>query len=119
MSKRRKKSEAIVDQARQGDVGIFRVEPPKKTTPKAIDPRGVVLAEGEVTGHHHRITDPGVCALRAEGVAYDLVRIETGALLVHEEHDPIAIGPGTYEVRIQREHNWNAEAEEVSRAVVD
>jgi hypothetical protein len=109
----------IKDQARQGDVGIFRVEAPAKTTAKPIDPRGVVLAEGEATGHHHRIRDPGVCALRAEGVAYDLVRIETGALLVHEEHAPIEIGPGTFEVRIAREHDWNAEAEEVSRAVAD
>jgi hypothetical protein len=114
-----KKHSKIRDQARQGDVGIFRVEEPRNATPKAIDPRGVVLAEGEVTGHHHRIQDPGVCGLRAEGVAYDLVRIETAALLVHEEHAPIAIGPGTFEVRIAREHDWNAEAEEVSRAVAD
>jgi hypothetical protein len=118
MSKR-KKSFTVQDQARQGDVGIFCVTPPKKLIPKPLDPRGVVLAEGEVTGHHHRIKDPGVCALRAEGVAYDLVRVELGALLLHEEHAPISIGPGTYEVRIQREHSWNAEAEEVSRAVAD
>jgi hypothetical protein len=115
-----KKRRRIKDQGRQGDVLVNRVAGiPREAKPKPLDKRGVVLAEGEVTGHHHRIKDPGVCSLRAEGVAYDLLRIDEGGLLVHEEHGPIEIAPGAFEVRIQREHSWSAEAEEVSRAVAD
>lgn len=114
-----RKLKPIQNQARQGDVLVYRTTDPTVTTPKPIDPRGVVLAEGEATGHHHRIKDPGVCSLRAEGVAYDIVRIELGALLEHEEHGPIPISPGTFESRIAREHAWTAEAAEMSRAVAD
>ena len=113
----------IVNQARQGDVLLMRSHERPIAIEKAKDPRGCVLAEGEVTGHHHRIRDPGVALLRAEGTAYDLLRIDGVKVvsLVHEEHGPIPIGggAGTFEVRIQREHVWNAEAEEMARQVAD
>jgi hypothetical protein len=117
----RKKKVVVTRQARQGDVLIVAIDNvPSTMSEKVKDPRGVVLAEGEATGHHHRIRDPGVCLLRAEGVAYDLLRIQEGVVsLVHEEHSTIHVGPCTFEVRIQREHSWNAEAEEASRAVAD
>jgi hypothetical protein len=118
---RKRSSKPVVNQARQGDVFIIRRTHVAGAVKKPVDKRGVVLAEGEVTGHHHRITDPGVCSLRAEGVAWDLLQIGDGIVgkLVHEEHDSFGISAGTFEVRIQREHSWNAEAEEVSRAVAD
>ena len=42
-------------QARQGDVFLFAAKIPASAKPSKADPRGVVLAEGEATGHHHRI----------------------------------------------------------------
>jgi hypothetical protein len=118
----KKTAKVVQNQARQGDVFVMRIQSlPANAMPKPSDPRGVVLAEGEVTGHHHRIKKSGVCLLRADGVAYDLMTIADGIIgrLVHEEHSEIPFAAGVFEVRVQREHSWNAEAEEVSRAVQD
>ena len=130
---KRKSQRIITKCARQGDVLLLRA--PDVTLTRIGDastdagsaielPREkgyVVLAHGEVTGHAHRIRDRGVCLLRAEGVAFDLLRVSEGVLaqLVHEEHGTIAIGPGLYERRIQREYAWSVEAAEMSRAVAD
>jgi hypothetical protein len=128
MSKRAKRTKTKTTQgtitrcARQGDVLLLRHEGPEPSKATELPREGgsVILAHGEVTGHAHRIADPGVCLLRAEGVAHDLLRVVEGVVdLVHEEHATIRVGPGLYERRIQREHSWNAEAEEVSRAVAD
>lgn len=64
----------------------------------------VVLAEGEVTGHHHRIADPATAALyeASDGTLYiDVVAAQ--ASLVHEEHAEIVLPTGVYEVVRQRE----------------
>jgi hypothetical protein len=76
----------------------------------------VVLAAGEVTGHHHAIHAPGVCFLRKEGVSDAVMTVGGGANaeLVHEEHSTIAIPSGRFVVRIQRE--WGGE---VARRVED
>ena len=107
------------EQYRQGDVLVQRIAKlPKGAEAKPVGPAGVTLAEGEVTGHAHRITDPGVCSLRAEGTAYDLLSIE-GAEVVslrHEEHATIPIGPGTWEVRRQTEWDWR---QSLPKRVVD
>lgn len=104
---------------RQGDVLII---PTKKLPTKLMEvPRedgAVVLAYGEVTGHRHRIHDPGVCLLSREGTTDRYLTIvgEDLAHLIHEEHGTIDLAPGNYVVRIQREYNW---AEESSRSVED
>ena len=120
MAKRRKTTQTPITRcARQGDVLVLRRDAgiPTGATEKPRDAGRVVLAYGEVTGHAHAFRDPGVCSLRAEGVAFDLLRVTEGvALLQHEEHATIPVGPGTYEVRIQRTYDWSTEA---SRAVED
>lgn len=114
-----KKRTRIKNQCRQGDVLVNRIPAvPKGATPKDPDPRGVVLAEGEVTGHAHRIADPGVCSLRQES-GYDIVKIDVSGLLIHEEHAAHEISGGVFESRIQREYAWSSEAEAMSRAVAD
>jgi hypothetical protein len=114
-----KKRTRIKNQCRQGDVLVNRIPAvPKDAAPKDPDPRGVVLAEGEVTGHAHRIADPGVCSLRQEG-GHDIVTIDVSGLLIHEEHGAHEISGGVFESRIQREYAWSSEAEAMSRAVAD
>ena len=109
--------------ARQGDVLLLRRDDtiPANAAELPREQGDVILAHGEVTGHAHRISDPGVCLLRAEGVAFDLLRVSEGVIakLTHEEHATITVGPGVYERRLQREYQWNAEAAEMSRAVAD
>jgi hypothetical protein len=94
---------------RQGDVLIFATAKAPKTlgAQAARDSQGrVILAAGEVTGHHHAIADAG-CALYALPDTDDrFLRIMegSGVSLVHEEHDTITLPPGDYVVRIQREY---------------
>lgn len=57
---------------RQGDVPIIPATIPSTATEIAKDARGrVILAWGEVTGHHHRFEDGnGVALLEADGTRY-------------------------------------------------
>lgn len=61
---------------------------------------GVVLAYGEVTGHAHRIEAPEVVLWDAGQQRY--VTLDRPAVLDHEEHGPIALDAGIYEVIRQR-----------------
>jgi len=104
---------------RQGDVLIIPTKKlPAKLTETPREDGAVVLAYGEVTGHRHRIHDPGVCLLSKEGLSDRFLTIAGEDLvhLVHEEHATIDLAPGNYIVRIQREYDWASEA---SRNVED
>lgn len=84
--------------ARQGDVLIIPAKIPvdaKKQTNKG----DVVLAEGEVTGHAHRINS-GAMMFKFNDKTY--LRVTKGyAALTHEEHKCLKIPQGDYEIKIQ------------------
>ncbi|MFE1743763.1 hypothetical protein [Coleofasciculus sp. H7-2] len=63
----------------------------------------LTLAEGEVTGHKHRISDGQAELYEKDGTLYLRVFSET-ATLTHEEHKAISIPQGSWMVRIQREY---------------
>lgn len=84
---------------RQGDVLLI---PTSETVNNTKLPH-LTLAEGEVTGHRHRITQGKAELYEYAGTLYLKVRSPT-ALLTHEEHQPIAIAKGDWLVRIQREY---------------
>jgi hypothetical protein len=84
---------------RQGDVLLI---PASETVTGAKLPY-LTLAEGEVTGHRHRITQGEAELYEHKGTLYLKVLSPT-ALLTHEEHQPIAIPKGDWMVRIQREY---------------
>lgn len=98
---------------RQGDILFIRVA---ALPQKACVKRDNVVAEGELTGHLHRL----------EGAAELLEEIGTGTLYVnaagegrvtHDEHAPLALPAGAYEVRRQRE--YAGEGERAYRVVAD
>ena len=62
-----------------------------------------VLAEGEVTGHKHQMTQGDATLYDHEGTLFLRVESET-ATLTHEEHKPIVLPHGDYQIRIQREY---------------
>ena len=65
----------------------------------------MVLARGEATGHAHVITGSGVEVLTdRDDVDRLFVQIVDRAHLVHEEHGPISVLPGSYRVVRQREY---------------
>lgn len=63
----------------------------------------VILAEGEVTGHKHRITEGEAKLFLKNDTLYLRVYSRT-AMLAHEEHKAIAVPQGHWMVRIQREY---------------
>jgi len=83
---------------RQGDVILLPVE---QTQGQKLS--HLTLAEGEVTGHKHRISEGQAQLYEQNGTLYLRVFSET-ALLTHEEHNAIAIPQGNWMVRIQREY---------------
>lgn len=103
-------------QLQQGDVLLKPIATlPKGATLVKPSKRGHVLAEGEVTGHHHRIEEIEDAELYREGERM-LLAVEKETRLTHEEHGTITVPPGVYEIGIVREWDYLAEME---RKVVD
>lgn len=96
---------------RQGDVLIRQI----KSLPKAakdITPKDrIVLAYGEVTGHAHAIA-PGEAREFSMADAANATRrflsVVKEATVRHEEHAPIPLPPGVYEIVQQREYTPEA-----------
>ncbi|BAU09816.1 hypothetical protein LEP3755_02910 [Leptolyngbya sp. NIES-3755] len=84
---------------RQGDVLIK----PGMIPAQAKRLSHLVLAEGEVTGHRHQIID-GIAELYEKDHVLYLQVLSEIATLSHEEHHPIQLPQGTWEVRIQRQY---------------
>jgi hypothetical protein len=69
-----------------------------------------VLAEGEATGHAHVVVGGSQLVERRESRRWSrplvtrYVRVEHPAVLEHEEHLPVELAVGVYEVRRQREY---------------
>jgi hypothetical protein len=86
---------------RHGDVLISRVPSlPRQPRPLA----GVTLALGEVTGHSHRIAEPGAARMWEAGGSRFLEVTAQSATLVHEEHRAMSLPQGLYRVWMQREY---------------
>lgn len=98
---------------RQGDVLFKQIaELPQGKQKKRKD--GAV-AYGEVTGHSHRlaVADQEVAEVLEIGNGVYVHVSEAGvciggATFVHEEHGPITLPPGGYEISIQREYTPEA-----------
>jgi hypothetical protein len=87
---------------RHGDVIILPTSIPTDAAPKA----GNVLAEGEATGHAHRITEGTATLFEKRGTLYLRVESEYAAL-THEEHHRIDVPKGDWIISIQREYEPN------------
>jgi hypothetical protein len=100
--------------SRQGDVLFLPIDsiPPGTRKPRADG----AVAYGEVTGHSHRIADLATADVFEVGdglyvhVSEDGISIsgEPGATVVHEEHGPVTLAPGDYQIRIQQEYSPEA-----------
>jgi hypothetical protein len=94
---------------RQGDVLIVAVAdlPASSVVPRTT--RGIVLAEGEVTGHAHRIPSRSAQLFRTEESArYLRVKGPAPVQLEHEEHATVTIPPGVYRISIHAEYQPGA-----------
>lgn len=98
-------------QYQQGDVWIEAQAIPAQAALTPVAP----LAEGEVTGHSHRVVAGDVEMLALEGMRYLRV-LSDKAVISHEEHGPITLPRGEYVFGQVQE--WDYDAEE-SRHVRD
>jgi len=97
-----------MQQIRQGDVLIVPVEQvPATAKPKPTQDR-VVLAYGEVTGHHHSFdaSAGGVALLEVPGAVVEEVYVTVDRLsaLEHQEHGTVLVEPGVGRVIRQRQY---------------
>lgn len=95
---------------RQGDVLIVPVEKlPAKLEPVSRENKRVVLAHGEATGHAHAIKDKHVTLFRDPKLNTMFMQVlDAPVALEHDEHDPISVPPGNYQVIRQREYSLEA-----------
>lgn len=85
--------------AQQGDV-ILRKLNSLPEGGKSVSKGRCVLAEGEHTGHAHVVEDDEAELIRIGERM--LLKLGKAATVVHEEHGPITLEPGTWEVwRVQ------------------
>ncbi len=119
------KTKKIRGLVRQGDVLLMPVDKlPAGLDPAPPDPRGMVVAEGESSGHTHQLFGRGAKLLRRSlgmqrfafvGRDGAEMRIVGGGSDGVDRHTPIRLAPGAYEIRVQR--SWTAE--HASRKVSD
>ena len=86
---------------RQGDVLLREVKQIPSSAQKSEDR---ILAQGETTGHAHKVSQQ-LQVFRTPEQTY----IQGTGQLLHEEHGAIQIPEGTYEVVRQREYDPIAE----------
>lgn len=102
---------------RQGDVLLVPVNamPDGVSKLRRDRNRGIVLAEGEATGHAHTILDRGASLYElidpadVEEMSRRFLHVESEVVaLVHEEHATIHVPSGDYEVIHQVEYEPEA-----------
>lgn len=94
-----------MNQLQQGDVILKRVkEIPSDAKEVKRKNKSIVLAEGEATGHAHRIMDVEAMFFEKDGKFY--LKNDKPVTLAHEEHKSFVIEPGIWEVGQVREKDW-------------
>ena len=105
---------------RQGDVLIERIAKIPTTAVKQNKSTRIILAHGEVTGHHHALEsvdpvdwwkDGEIPATKAKPriLAGELfVSLAAGGVVTHQEHSEIRLPVGHYRITRQREYSPEA-----------
>jgi len=94
---------------RQGDILLVPINfTPRNTKAVKRENGKLILAHGEITGHHHAFgTDVRNVELVTADEAAELYLLVHGteyAPLTHQEHATIPVAPGSYRVRRQVEY---------------
>ncbi len=105
---------------RQGDVLIERITTIPGTAQKLKRSNRVILAHGEVTGHHHTLETRDPADWWKEGeistanekpstlAGEFFVSLTDGGVVTHEEHAKVKLPPGNYRITRQREYSPEA-----------
>lgn len=112
----------IGDVIMHGDVFLTKVEALPEDFEKMKKSKDDCLAYGEATGHHHKLfrfgEESGAAAfdLRISKNGDRYLKVLEPTILKHQEHRPIEIEPGNYNIGIQREYD---PFEKLTRKVID
>lgn len=87
---------------RQGDILFVRREHSYADFSRHESDR-LEVAQGEATGHHHVLVSPEIHYSKF-GEMVNGLSLPIGGRVEHEEHAPIELPPGQYEVIRQREY---------------
>lgn len=71
-------------------------------------PKKAVFAYGEVTGHAHQVIEADLDKIKVltnDDGTVRIMEVNDEVTVKHEEHDPIILPPGDYEIRTQREYD--------------
>ena len=91
---------------RQGDILLRPAQVPKDVVVVHRDSDGrLVLAEGETTGHKHKITAERM-EIRQTTDGRFYLSLESAGKMTHEDHATITLAPGKYVVEHEREFDW-------------
>lgn len=110
-------------QQSHGDVLLYKIDKIPEGVKDKKHKKGIVLAEGEVTGHYHIVTPKRekqtytaeeIGLFEKDGILYLKTTIPTK--ITHEEHKPQTIDPGIYQIGIVQEYDH---LEQEKRNVVD
>jgi hypothetical protein len=105
------KAEAVkgMRKNQQGDVAIYKVAGPAKG--KRLD--HLILAEGEVTGHCHKVIGDAALFENVDGL---MLEVFSGIAEVdHYDHGNLLLEPGVYKVgKIQEYDHFKEEARKVA-----
>ena len=96
-------------QLQQGDVCFLKIDAiPSGVEAKKRDHRGIVLAEGEATGHYHGIMeaeDKATLYISQTGELYLDVKADKVSVK-HAEHKPVTLEKGSYMVGQVNEYDY-------------
>jgi len=96
-------------QIRHGDVLLVQIEQlPEQASVCAPDLRGIVLAEGEATGHAHTMNAATATLYADQELNMRWVIVDKPTPLAHQEHATIIVPPGVWRVAYQREYTPQA-----------
>ena len=95
---------------RQGDVLLRKIKSlPQKLKLQNKDNGRVIIGYGEVSGHTHGFTmEANVSLFANDDLSARYLVTEEPVKLIHDEHEPISLDVGVYEVIQQREYTPKA-----------
>ena len=92
-----------MNQLQQGDVLFVKVSTlPSNLKAAPTTRRGIILADGETTGHAHTIEDLENVNVFVDESGALYVEAKEATVVTHEEHKPVTLPAGIYKVgRVQ------------------
>jgi hypothetical protein len=87
---------------RQGDILLLQCDALPANAKSVFTKDRIILARGESTGHAHAISTEHAQEFLVEDDRF--VAVYDFTYLVHEEHAPIIVSPGLYQIVRQREY---------------